>query len=115
MRSRNKWSGSRKHPTMTWSTPWAPLWPCSWVRSKPLGSAQRRTWHRETRMAGLLDGMLSLAMPDVTGGGTVVGAQADLMAGVAALDESAHDYQRADAYYTGQVPEFFASLRMRRA
>lgn len=66
-------------------------------------------------MTVLLDGMLSLAMPDVTGGGTVVGAQADLMAGVAALDDSAHDYQRADAYYTGQVPEFFASLRMRRA
>lgn len=68
-------------------------------------------------MSVVIDGMLALAMPDVTGAGVapVDGAQADLMAGVAALDGSAWDYQRADAYYTGAVPEFFASLRMRRA
>lgn len=43
------------------------------------------------------------------------GELGDLMSGIDALDESAPVYQRAEAYYSGQISEFFASIRLRRA
>lgn len=44
-----------------------------------------------------------------------VDARADLMCGIEELAESRHAYDKAAAYFTGDVPEVFSSLRLRRA
>ena len=62
-------------------------------------------------MSIVLDGPLTVAMPKPD----VSSPVSDLMAGLDALDHSAQDYQKADQYYTGQISEFFASPRLRRA
>jgi hypothetical protein len=59
----------------------------------------------------VLDGPLALTELDAAPDGGID----DLMAGVAALDQAAPAYARAEAYYSGDVPEFFASIRLRRA
>jgi hypothetical protein len=43
------------------------------------------------------------------------GQLGDLMNGLAALTAATPDYERAAAYYEDRVPEFFASIRLRRA
>lgn len=42
-------------------------------------------------------------------------ARADLMYGIQELGEHRPGYDKAEAYYTGNVPEVFSSLRLRRA
>lgn len=42
-------------------------------------------------------------------------ARADLMYGIEELGEHRPSYDKAEAYYTGNVPEVFSSLRLRRA
>lgn len=42
-------------------------------------------------------------------------ALSDLMCGIEELHDSRHAYDKAEAYFTGKVPEVFTSLRLRRA
>ncbi|MYS15177.1 phage portal protein [Streptomyces sp. SID4982] len=44
-----------------------------------------------------------------------VDPRADLMYGIAELDAARPDYDQAEAYYDGRVPEVFTSVRLRRA
>lgn len=62
-------------------------------------------------MTIVLDGPLAAAAPDLDLGDGLD----DLMAGIEALDAATPSYRRAEQYYTGDVPEFFASVRLRRA
>jgi len=59
----------------------------------------------------VLDGPLTIGQPDLD----PQSDQYDLMEAVRQLDDATPGYQRADAYFTGTVPEFFASVRLRRA
>jgi hypothetical protein len=54
---------------------------------------------------------LALAAPEPA----PTGALGDLMAGLEALDVAEPGYHRAEQYYSGNVPEYFASPRLRRA
>lgn len=56
--------------------------------------------------------LVSLSPANTTGGGV---ATPDLVQGLQALSDATGAYNHAEAYYRGEVPEFFASVRLRRA
>jgi hypothetical protein len=62
-----------------------------------------------------VDNFVKLALAAAEPEDASSGGVGDLIAGLSQLDEAMPGYVKAGQYYSGEIPEFFASPRLRRA
>ncbi|HEY3689684.1 MAG TPA: phage portal protein [Pseudonocardiaceae bacterium] len=66
-------------------------------------------------MSAPVDNFVKLALAAAEPDDTPSGGLGDLIAGLSQLDDAMPGYHKAGQYYSGEIPEFFASPRLRRA